>query len=96
MKFLRQLFDEEGLKPDPEKVAAMRSMKTPKNITELRRFLGMINQLSKFSPQLADRTKLLHELLRSKNHWSWGIPQEQAFFALKKALSSSEVLSLAI
>ena len=94
VKFLGQLVDEEGLKPDPEKVAAIRSMKTPKNITELRRFLGMINQLSKFSPQLADRTKPLRELLCSKNHWSWGVPQEQAFFALKEALSSSEVLSL--
>ena len=94
MKFLGQLVDKEGLKPDPEKVAAMRSMKTPENITELRRFLGMINQLSKFSPQLADRTKPLRELLYSKNHWSWGVPQEQAFFALKEALSSSEVFSL--
>jgi hypothetical protein len=37
-------------KPDPDKVRAIQEMKPPSNISELRRFLGMVNQLSKFSP----------------------------------------------
>ena len=66
IKFLGQLVDEEGVKPDPDKVIAIREMKQPKNITELRRFLGMVNQLTKFSPHLADQTKPLRDLLRTK------------------------------
>ena len=54
----------------------------------------MINQLSKFAPNLADETKPLRELLSAKNHWKWDTPQEQAFERLKNILSSSEVLSL--
>ena len=94
VKFVGQLVDELGVRPDPEKVRAIQQMKTPTTVSELRRFLGMINQQSKFSPNLADHTKPLRDLLSKKNQWSWGHEQQQAFERLKSALSSSEVLAL--
>ena len=72
INFLGQSIDSDGIKPDPRKVQAIHEMKPPSNVTELRRFLGMINQLSKFSPHLANKTQPLRALLSSKNHWSWG------------------------
>ena len=54
----------------------------------------MINQLSKFSPHLADKTQPLRVLLSSKNHWSWGKDQDKAFTELKESLISTEVLAL--
>lgn len=69
-------------------------MKPPANVSELRRFLGMINQLSKFSPCLAEKTKPLRDLLSSKIQWVWGHSQDKAFKEIKEALSSSEVLAL--
>ena len=63
VKFLGQIVDERGVRPDPEKVRAIQQMKSPAIVSELRRFLGMINQQSKFSPHLADQTKPLHDLL---------------------------------
>ena len=51
----------------------------------------MINQLSKFSPGLAEKTKPLRDLLSTKNQWEWGHHQDQTFHA---ALSSAEVLAL--
>ena len=94
IKFLGQLVDETGVKPDPDKVQAIKAMKPPSNISELRRFLGMVNQLSKFSPSLADKTKPLRDLLSTKNQWMWGHAQEEAMKQIKDALSSSEVLAL--
>ena len=94
IKFLGQLVDQSGVRPDPEKVQAIQSMKPPTNIQELRRFLGMINQLSKFCPSLAEKTKPLRDLLSLKNQWLWGSCQDQAFNSLKKSLTSSEVLAL--
>lgn len=93
IKFLGQLVDEEGVKPDPDKVIAIREMKQPENITELRRFLGMVNQLTKSSPHLADQTKPMRDLLSTKNQWVWGEEQERAFQSTKSSLSSSEVLT---
>ena len=94
IKFLGQLVDETGVKPDPDKVHAIQAMKPTSNVSELQRFLGMINQLSKLSPCLAEKTKPLRDLLSSKNQWEWGHCQEGAFKAIKKAPSSSEVFAL--
>ena len=57
IRFLGQLVSQQGVAPDPEKVKAIVEMKLPVNVAEVRRFLGMVNQLGKFSPQLADKTK---------------------------------------
>ncbi len=62
--FVGHLIDENGIQPDPEKTAAIAEMKPPTSITELRRFLGMANQLGKFSPILAELTQPLRELLK--------------------------------
>ena len=50
VKFLGHIIGPDGIQPDPDKVKAIMSMPKPTNITEVRRFLGMTNQLSKFSP----------------------------------------------
>jgi len=94
IKFLGQLVDNTGVKADPDKIRAIQGLKPPTNVSELRRFLGMINQLSKFAPNLADKTKPLRELLSTKSQWKWDIPQAEAFKQLKNLLSSSEVLAL--
>ena len=65
--FLGQLIDESGIRPDPGKVAAIKTMTVPSNVAQLRRFLGMINHLSKFAPNLADKTKPLRDLLIKNN-----------------------------
>ena len=52
--FLGHVIDSNGIRPDPRKTEAIREMKTPSSVTELRRFLGMINQMNKFSPNIAN------------------------------------------
>ena len=94
VKFLGQVINQSGVRPDPDKVSAVAKMKPPTNTTELRRFLGMTNQLSKFAPQLAEKTKPLRDLLSKRNEWRWGDQQEQAFIDTKTALSSTPVLVL--
>ncbi|UYV63519.1 K02A2.6-like [Cordylochernes scorpioides] len=57
----------EGIKIDPEKVRAIGGIKSPSNKQELKRLLGMIQYLSKFIPNLAEKTKNMREktLLRT-------------------------------
>ena len=59
IQFLGQQVDSQGIRPDPEKVNAIQQMAQPTNVKELRRFLGMTNHLSKFTPNLAETTKSL-------------------------------------
>ena len=71
IKFLGQILDGSGVQPDPDKVEAIQAMKAPMNVTEVKRFLGMINQLSNFT-NLAQKAKPLRDLLSKKNQWTWG------------------------
>ena len=94
MKFLGQIVDKDGVRPDPDKICAIQDVQPPRNVGYVRRFLGMCNHLSKFSPNLAEKTKPLRELLNKRNQWTWGEPQQRAFTEVKKALLTSPVLSL--
>ena len=86
LQFLGHVIDRNGISADPSKVTAIAKMKSPENISELRRFLGMVNQLDKFTPNLATITQPLRELLSKKNSWCWTANQEEAFNATKKEL----------
>ena len=94
ISFLGQSVGSDDIQPDPKKLQAIHAIKPPSNATELRIFLGMINQLSKFFPHLTDKTQPLRMLLNSKSHWVWGKEQELAFKKLKDSLTSSEVLAM--
>ena len=94
MKFLGHVIDQEGIKPDPQKVQAIKYMEEPKSVSDLRWFLGMCNQLSKFLPDLAETTKPLRDLLSKKNQWVWDQAQRKAFQNVKSKLCSTPVLWL--
>eukprot|EP00731_Ephydatia_muelleri_P009037 Em0004g1375a len=94
VKFLGQIVDAHGVRPDPNKVTAIRGMAAPMNTTELRQYLGMINQLSKFTPNIVELTKPLRELLSKKNEWTWNEIHQKAFSKLKDEVSTQPVLSL--
>ena len=57
--FLGHVVDHQGIQADPEKTSAIQRLNSPNNTTELRRFLGMANQMGKFSPNLAQATQPL-------------------------------------
>ena len=94
VKFLGHVINESGIHPDPDKIQAIKKMKTPTNVKELRRFLGMVTYLSKFSPNLSQKVKPLRDLLSAKNEWVWNTCQEDAFKQIQQELSNTPVLAL--
>ena len=93
IKFLGHLISAEGIKADPKKIEAVIEFPKPKNVTELQRFLGMVNHLGKFIPSLADTTKALRELLKKGNEWRWDSCQDKSMEIIKSMLSSAPVLT---
>ena len=94
VSFLGQVVDQSGIKPDPGKVAAIRNVPIPTNVGDIRRFLGTVNQMSKFAPNLAEVTKPLRDLLIKGNHWVWGEAQQRAYEEIKRMLTTTPVLAL--
>ena len=94
VSFLGHIIDETGIRADPEKTAAIHNIEPPRTIPELRRFLGMVNQLGKFSPNLAQITQPLRELLKKASIWQWTEAQQQALRRSSASLQCSASMIL--
>ena len=83
----------EGLKPDPEKVRAMKEMPTPQSTEDVRRFLGTIQYLSKFVQELSAHDAPLRELLHKDILFHWDKPQAESFGILRDKCCNAPVLT---
>ena len=54
----------------------------------------MVNQQSKFAPDLASKAKPLRDLLGKRCTWAWGQPQQEAFEDIKSCLTEALILAL--
>lgn len=94
VKFLRHNISATGIEKDPDKISTTENMPEPRNVEEVRRFLGMLNYVSKFSSSLPALTKPLRDLLKSDSTWTWDAQQRTAFEKILKELSCPSVLAL--
>ena len=90
--FMGHKVTKEGLKVDPEKVKAITRMTRSQKVDELRRFLGIVNYVTKFMPKAAEVMKPLHTLLQKDVEWTWTAANQEAFNALKRMVINSPVL----
>ena len=71
MTFLGHIVSADGVKPDPDKIKAIIKMDVPKAVTELQRFLGMINYYRRFVPNFAKFSSPLNALMRKDTPFVW-------------------------
>ncbi|BHF66177.1 hypothetical protein SprV_0200919300 [Sparganum proliferum] len=93
IKYLGFVFDVNGRHPDPENIRAIQRMPAPKNVSQLRSFLGLISYYSAFLPSLHDVRAPLNRLLQKDAPWCWSPDCEKAFAQLKSMLSSDLLLT---
>jgi hypothetical protein len=83
----------EGLRKTPDKIQAVRETPTPKNVKEVRAFLGLVNYYHRFLPNSATVLKPLNELLEKDRKWDWTDKCEKAFEDTKTMITSDQVLT---
>ena len=93
LTFLGHIIDGSGIQADPRKTTAIKNFPTPTTVKELQRFMGMVNQMSKFIPELAECNDPLRQLLRSDSVWSWADAQDISFQRVKDTLIAPETLA---
>lgn len=93
IKFLGHLISPSGIRANPEAVQGLESFATPKCVKDVRSFLGMANQLSKFTTKLGELSAPLRELLHKNTTWFWDQAQDQAFAKIKEELQRSVELA---
>ena len=82
-----------GYKIDPSITWAIAEFPTPANRTDLRSFIGLVNQLSASTPIIATLLAPLRPLLSTKHEYTWNEEFEAAFANIKKSLISAPILS---
>ena len=92
VSYLGHMIDEHGLHPLQEKVRAVKDAPSPKNVSELKSYLGILTYYSKFLQNMADVLAPLYKLLRKDVPWQWTEDEQTAFQASKDLLTSSSLL----
>ena len=77
---------------DPIKVAGVANWKTPKNVRDIRKFLGFVNFYQRFIPNHSKKAKPMNDLLKKGVPFEWKKEQEDAFQELKQAVQKEPVL----
>ena len=72
---------------------AILKLEVPDSREKLERFLGMVNYLSKFAPNLSEITSPLRSLLKKEIEFLWDEPQSRAFKRVKQTITQSPVLA---
>ena len=94
IKYVGHIIGPLGISADPERVQGIKNLEAPTDVHGVRRLLGMVNQLGKFSPLLAEHSKPIRGLLSSKNQFYWGPDKQKAFDLIKQSLTNAPVLAL--
>ena len=92
IRFYGHIIGANGVSPDPKKVAAIQGMAPPTNVKMLQTFLGMVNYLHRFTPNLAELTKPLRDLCHADSNFCWGPEHQQAYDAVKQEICSARNL----
>lgn len=78
--------------PVEEKVRAIKEAPNPKNVAELKSFLGLVNYYGKFLPDVSTVLAPLYQLLHKDSLSKWQQAQEEAFQHIKGLLHLARLL----
>ena len=81
-----------GIRADPSKVEAIKNTAQPRDVKELRSFLGLSNYCSKFIQNYSTLTAPLRELTVKNTKFEWKPVHQKAFEAIKQAIQKDCIM----
>ncbi|GFR31198.1 hypothetical protein TNCT_332651 [Trichonephila clavata] len=92
INFLGHRIDSKGLHKTNEKISAVVNAPVPKNVHEVKSFLGLVNFYGKFCENLATIANPLNNLTKKNVRFLWSKDCQVAFEQIKKEICSPKVL----
>src|SRR5258707_12621126 len=77
---------------DPVKVQGVTDWPQPTKVKDVQSFIGFVKSYRRFIRNFPKIACPLHALTRKLKNWSWGTAEQQAFDALKNAVTSAPTL----
>ena len=82
------------IQPMNDRCAAIRKLARPKTPKQVRRFVGAVNYVAGFFPNIQSILKPLHQLTRKKNKFKWTDEHETAFNRIKDLMTKPPILHM--
>lgn len=92
-EFLGFVLSQQGIKPQPKKVDAILRLAPPKNVHQVRSFVGMLNHYKQMIPRRSHLLTPLVALTAKNSKFKWTETEQNAFNALKAAIAKQVVLA---
>jgi hypothetical protein len=89
---LGHIVDKQGIRPDPKKVEAVQTWPVPKNVHDIRSFLGLVNYFRKFIEHYSEIAVPLTNLTKKLHPWVWIGRCQDAFELLKQKMIEAPLL----
>ncbi|KAL6417636.1 hypothetical protein ACFW04_012606 [Cataglyphis niger] len=90
--YLGHIISDQGVKPDPAKIRAVKEFPTPRNAKNIKQFLGLAGYYRRFIPNFSKTARPLTNLLKKEEPFDWTDEQESAFVQLREALCTEPIL----
>ena len=91
--YLGYVFSSEGMKPDPQKISAVKEWNTPTDVSGLRSFLGLASYYRRYIQRFAGIAAPLHHLTSKGVAFHWDTACQSAFEELKVEPTKTPVLA---
>ena len=93
--YLGHLISPEGISPLPNKPDCIQHMPVPKNVKEIKQFLGLTSYYKKNVPRFADISRPLATLTKKDKKFEWTPACQKSFDLLKETLCGEPILKYA-
>lgn len=94
INFLGFVITTEGIRPGESKTKAIEAFPAPRNVHEIRQFIGLANFFRRFIPYFAHIAAPMTNLTKNKVVFVWKDKQQESFDEIKLKLTSNPVLAL--
>ena len=84
---------QDGRRPNKEKTEAINKLNPPTNTKTLKSFLGAIQYVANFIPNLSEKTDNMRQLFKKNTKWEWTEERNTDFNKIKKELTSQPCLA---
>ena len=91
--FLEVIIESNGIEIEKEKVDGVLSWPEPKNMKDVRKFLGFTNYYRRFIKDFTQVARPMNILMRKNVKWQWRKKQQQAFDKLKGIFTTRPMLA---
>ena len=93
--YLGHLISADGISPLPDKLDTIKDMPTPKDMKEIKQFLGLTGYYRKFVPRSADISRPLTQVMKKETKFMWTPECQKSFELLKSFLCVEPILKYA-